>query len=66
MLEIPLMPSKPHFPKFPHLGSCAGSMNQKVHIFGMIMNCFQAIPEASMAAPNSLTDCVGEEGENGW
>ena len=33
-----LVPSKPHFPKFPHLGSCALSMNQKVHIFGMIIS----------------------------
>jgi len=41
-------------------------MNQKVHVFGIIVNCFQAIPKAFMAAPYSLTICVGEEGENGW
>ena len=35
---IPLVPSKPHFPKFSYVGSCAWSMNQKVHVFGMIMN----------------------------
>ena len=27
LLEILLVPSKPHFPKFPHLGSCVWSMN---------------------------------------
>ena len=43
------MPSKPHFPKFPHLGSCAWSMNQKVHVFGMRMNWFQVVPKAFMA-----------------
>ena len=29
------------------------------------MSCFQAIPEASMVAPDSLTDYVEEEGKNG-
>ena len=42
------MPSKPHFPKFSRLLSCAWSMNQKVHVFGMIVNRFQVIPEAFM------------------
>ena len=48
LLEILLVPSKPHFPKFPHLGSCAWSMNQKVHVFGMIMCCFRVTPGAFM------------------
>ena len=30
-------------------GSCAWSMNQRVHILGMIMNWFQVVPEAFMA-----------------
>jgi len=60
------MPSKPRFPKFPHLCSCAWFKNQKVYIFGMALSCLQVFLEASMAAPNSLTVCVGEEGENGW
>jgi len=46
---IPLVPSKPHYPKFPHLGSCAWSMNQKIHVFCMIMNWFQVVPKAFMA-----------------
>ena len=46
---IPLVPSKSHFPKFPHLGSCVWSMNQKVHVFGMIMNWFHVVPEAFIA-----------------
>ena len=44
-----LVPSKPHFPKFPHLGSCAWSMNQIVHVFSKIISWFQVVPEAFMA-----------------
>ena len=48
LLEIPLVPSKPHIAKFLYLGSCAWFMNQKVHIFDMIMSCFPVILEAFM------------------
>ena len=48
LLGIPLAPSKPHFPKFPHLGSCAWFMNQKVYVFGMALSCLQVFLEASM------------------
>ena len=47
--HLGLVPSKPHFPKFPHLGSCAWSMNQMVHVFSKIMSWFQVVLEAFMA-----------------
>ena len=46
---ISLVPSKPHFPKFSHLSSCAWSMNKKVYVSSKIMSYFQVVAGAFMA-----------------
>ena len=45
--DISLVPSKPHFPKFPYKGSCAWFMNQIIHIFSKAMSCLVVVLEAS-------------------
>ena len=45
--EIFLVPSKPHFPKFPYKGSCAWFMNQIIHIFSKAMSYLVVVLEAS-------------------
>ena len=47
LLEISLLPSKPHFPKFPHQASCAWFMNQIIHLFSKVVSCLVVILKPS-------------------
>ena len=46
LLEISLVPSKPHFPKFPQQDSCPWFMNQIIHICSKVMSNLVVIPKA--------------------
>ena len=70
LLEISLVPSKPHFPKFSHYGSCAWFMNQKnIHFWHgneLFISDSRSFHGLFMVTPCSLTDCVREEREHDW
>ena len=47
LLEISLVPFKPHFPKFSHEGLCVWFMNQIIHIFSKVISYLAVVLEAS-------------------
>ena len=70
LLKISLVPSKPHFPKFPYLlrFMCLVHEPKNIHFWyvnELFISDFRSFHGLFMAAPCSLTDFVGVEREHG-